>query len=109
MAKKHRVKRQNYVNHLLKLEKERDTYMERRMRPKRSREDLNEEEVAAAAHDAAAVTVQKKRRVDKLEEAEPTPQVSTGQSADQVSTATTDKGTAETSTAKRKKAVTRRY
>lgn len=70
MPKKHRVKRQKYVDHLRKLEKERDAYLEKRMRPKRSREVRNEEDVMAGARDAAESShaATKKRRTEATAE-----------------------------------------
>lgn len=44
MPKKHRVKRQKYVEHLLACEKVREEYLEKRQRGKRSREAAMAEE-----------------------------------------------------------------
>ncbi|CCW70679.1 unnamed protein product [Phytomonas sp. Hart1] len=43
MAKKHRVNRAKRVQHLIRLEKERDAYLAKRTRPKRLRDEANEE------------------------------------------------------------------
>lgn len=44
MPKKHREKRRKYVEHLLKVEKERDIYLDKRINRKRGRENVEEEE-----------------------------------------------------------------
>lgn len=64
MAKKHRVKRQKYVEHLLELEKKREEYLEKRRAPKRSREMRNNEEVSGEGRDAMESTSLKKRRTE---------------------------------------------
>ncbi|KAK7199802.1 hypothetical protein NESM_000027200 [Novymonas esmeraldas] len=73
MPKKHRVKRQNYVDHLRRLEKERDAYLAKRRAPKRSREARGDEEATGEARDSADAGVMKKRRT----EADVSPPVST--------------------------------
>ncbi|GET91539.1 hypothetical protein, conserved [Leishmania tarentolae] len=65
MPKKHRVKRENYVAHLRKLEKERDTYLQKRRAHKRSR-DTDNEEVIADAHDKVEACAPKKRRTEAV-------------------------------------------
>lgn len=63
-AKKHRVKRANYVKHLLKVEKERDEYIKKRI--KRQRADRDEEDPMVAAREAMEGTARsKKRRVER--------------------------------------------
>ncbi|RNF25111.1 uncharacterized protein Tco025E_02344 [Trypanosoma conorhini] len=62
MAKKHRVKRQKYVEHLRRLEKERDEYLAKRIRSKRSREKRNEEDIFAEAKDDRAMGERKRER-----------------------------------------------
>lgn len=64
MAKKHRVKRQKYVEHLLELEKSREEYLEKRRAPKRTREARNNEEVTGEGRDAMESTSLKKRRTE---------------------------------------------
>ncbi|KAG5496259.1 hypothetical protein JKF63_02560 [Porcisia hertigi] len=63
MPKKHRVKRQNYVAHLRNVEKERDTYLEKRRAHKRSREVPNEE-LMDSVHNVMEGCVVKKRRTE---------------------------------------------
>ncbi|KAG5471019.1 hypothetical protein CUR178_02326 [Leishmania enriettii] len=63
MPKKHRVKRQNYVAHLRSLEKQRETYLEKRRVPKRSREADNEE-VMNEVCDRMEILPAKKRRTE---------------------------------------------
>ncbi|CAG9580330.1 conserved hypothetical protein [Leishmania major strain Friedlin] len=63
MPKKHRVKRQNYVAHLRNLEKERETYLQKRRTHKRSRETGNEE-VVGEARDRMESGAPKKRRTE---------------------------------------------
>ncbi|CBZ29591.1 conserved hypothetical protein [Leishmania mexicana MHOM/GT/2001/U1103] len=63
MPKKHRVKRQNYVAHLRNLEKERETYLQKRRAHKRSRETGNEE-VTGETRDRAEAGAPKKRRIE---------------------------------------------
>ncbi|AYU81755.1 hypothetical protein conserved [Leishmania donovani] len=63
MPKKHRVKRQNYVAHLRNLEKERETYLQKRRAHKRSRETGNEE-VMGEARDRMEAGAPKKRRTE---------------------------------------------
>lgn len=64
MAKKHRVKRQNYVQHLIKLEKDREAYLVKRRAPKRSREMRNNEEVTGEGRDMMESKSLKKRRTE---------------------------------------------
>ncbi|KAI5687601.1 hypothetical protein MNV84_06658 [Leishmania braziliensis] len=63
MPKKHRVKRQNYVAHLCKLEKERETYLAKRRALKRSRE-TDCEEAMCETHNRVEAGVAKKRRTE---------------------------------------------
>lgn len=63
MAKKHRVKRQRYVDHLRQLEKERDAYLDKRRNGKRGRQERLDEEVMGAARDKAECPPSKKRRM----------------------------------------------
>ncbi|RNF02726.1 hypothetical protein TraAM80_06177 [Trypanosoma rangeli] len=62
MAKKHRVKRQKYVEHLRRLEKERDEYLAKRMRSKRSRAERNEEDIFGEAKDNLVMGERKRER-----------------------------------------------
>ncbi|KPA84765.1 hypothetical protein ABB37_01254 [Leptomonas pyrrhocoris] len=64
MAKKHRVKRQKYVDHLLVLEKKRDVYLAKRRAPKRSREARNDEEATMEGRELTEPTALKKRRTE---------------------------------------------
>ncbi|KEG14842.1 hypothetical protein DQ04_00281050 [Trypanosoma grayi] len=65
MAKKHRVKRQKYVEHLLRLEKEREAYLEKRTRPKRSREERNDGERFAEVDESRMGGDKKRGRTEK--------------------------------------------
>ncbi|EAN83431.1 hypothetical protein C3747_121g217c [Trypanosoma cruzi] len=62
MAKKHRVKRQKYVEHLLRLEKERDEYLAKRMRSKRSRAERNAEDIFGEAKENLTMGEMKRER-----------------------------------------------
>ena len=50
MAKKHRAKRQNYVDFLRQTEKEREEYLEKRKTGKRQRDDVAQEEALELKH-----------------------------------------------------------
>jgi hypothetical protein len=68
MAKKHRVKRQKYVEHLLAQEKNREAYLEKRRAPKRSREMRNNEEVSGEGQELMESKALKKRRTEAATE-----------------------------------------
>ncbi|KPI87423.1 hypothetical protein ABL78_3507 [Leptomonas seymouri] len=68
MAKKHRVKRQKYVEHLLALEKNRESYLEKRRVPKRSREMRNNEEATGEGRELMESKALKKRRMESAAE-----------------------------------------
>ncbi|KAG5470601.1 hypothetical protein LSCM1_01847 [Leishmania martiniquensis] len=61
MPKKHRVKRQNYVAHLLNLEKQREAFLEKRRAPKRSRASGNEGATNALCDRTETVPAKKQR------------------------------------------------
>ncbi|KAH9578985.1 hypothetical protein LSM04_009189 [Trypanosoma melophagium] len=116
MAKKHRVKRQKYVEHLLRVEKEREEYLAKRMRPKRSREERIGEERFGEVDDNLISGDKKRGRKEITNEEEEKPSISTvGNGGDtntsvkvegEESTATADVPVAGAKTGKR---VKRRY
>ncbi|ORC88274.1 uncharacterized protein TM35_000171460 [Trypanosoma theileri] len=116
MAKKHRVKRQKYVEHLLQLEKEREAYLEKRMRPKRSREERVGEERFGEVEENLMSGDKKRGRKEMANEEEVNPSLpTTGKGGDtnmsvkveeNESTATADISVAGAKTGKR---VKRRY
>eukprot|EP00796_Vickermania_ingenoplastis_P013228 gene13228-9074_t len=64
MPKKHRVKRQKYVEHLLKCEKEREAYLEKRQGAKRSRDERIKSEEEMAERPPTNEPSSKRRRRD---------------------------------------------
>ncbi|KAG8343908.1 hypothetical protein ERJ75_001829200 [Trypanosoma vivax] len=66
MAKKHRVKRQRQVEHLLRLEKERDAYLAKRKNAKRTREERDQGNSPSEARDSTEVGSTKRQRKEAV-------------------------------------------
>lgn len=73
MPKKHREKRRKYVQYLLKVEKERDAYLEKRMNRKRLRGNEEEEVEDASRSAPTTVPVKRHRHEQEGEEKLPVP------------------------------------